>query len=109
MERTSWKVEEIKAMLETNNSLVERGISLIYQFQTEDEKETQFARHDNGVGFNKFDSEILSSFARQINEGNHLTIKQMAVARKRIMKYAKQLTKISNDKLQEKYEQQSLI
>jgi hypothetical protein len=109
MERTSWSSEEIKAKLQINDALVERGIVLIYQFQTEDEKETYFARHDNGVGFNKFDSEILTSFAEQINEGKHLTIKQMAVARKRIIKYTKQLTKIANDKLQEKYEQQSLI
>jgi hypothetical protein len=109
MERTSWKVEEIKSKLEINNRLVERAITLIYQFQTEDEKQTFFARHDNGVGFNKYDSEILSSFAKQINEGKHLTEKQMAVGRNRILKYAKQLTKIANDKLQEKYEQQSLI
>ena len=66
MERTSWDITEIKEKLKTYNQLIERGIVLIYERQTEDEKQCLYSKHDNGIGFNKIDAEILSSFAKQI-------------------------------------------
>ncbi len=109
MERTSWDVNEIKEKLTQYPHLIERGLVLIYQCQTEDEKQAFQSNHENGIGFNKIDAKILSSFAEQINNGRHLSKKQMEVAKRRIMKYAGQLTKIANNKLQEKYQQQSLL
>lgn len=109
MNRTSWEVNEIKERLINNNELVERGLIILYNLQTKDEKKLFNTHHVNKKGFNKFDANILSSFAEQLLENKHLSPRQLQIARKRILKYSKQLTEIANQKLQQKYEQQSLI
>lgn len=88
--------QDIVKMLETNDKAVCRGVAAIYKFQTESEKSTQTTKENNGVGFNGADAEILSSFAEFYKKTGFLTPKQLAVARKRIVKYAGQLTSIAN-------------
>ena len=87
----TWNIETLKDLLKRNNKAVERAILLLYSFQTEAEKSIGVTSANNGKGFNKFDSEILSSYAEQLQEGRRLTIKQLCVARPKILKYTKQI------------------
>lgn len=86
-----WTKESVKDLLRRNDEAVERGILRIYSFQTDEEQYIGATKVVNGKGFNKFDVEILTSFALQIRRGKHLTEKQMYKARPKICKYAGQL------------------
>jgi hypothetical protein len=86
-----WTRDDIRELLLSNDKAVTRGLSLIYSFQTADEQYGETARVRNGVGFSKFDAEVLSSMARQVNEGKALTPTQLFVARKKIIKYTRQI------------------
>lgn len=94
--RTDWKKEEIKALLEQSDKMVMRSIVKIFEKQTEDEQRSEQTTHHNGVGFNGVDGEFMSSLAKQIIERGTLTQKQLEYGRKKIKKYAGQLTKIAN-------------
>jgi hypothetical protein len=93
-----WKIEEIRSLLEKNEIMVKRSVVEIYNNQTSEEKLTGETKENNGVGFNGVDAYIMSSFARQIIEKNFLSKKQMIIAKKKIKKYARQLTEIANNK-----------
>ena len=102
---TIYTKEYVKQMLLTNNKWLFNGIKAIYKFQTEAEKVTDSTKENNGVGFNAVDAVILSSFARQIKSWEETTPKrfpmplstrQIELARNKMKKYAKQLTKIAN-------------
>lgn len=91
-----WSKEEIKNLLSTNDKAVCRAVVAIYNKQTDCEKDCAETTDANGVGFNGADANILSSFAEWILKRGYLTEKQMVIARKKMMKYAKQLTDIAN-------------
>ena len=55
----------------------------------------------NKIGFSGAHAEFGSSLAKQILRGKHLTSKQMFYARKIILHYAKQLSKIANKEIPE--------
>ena len=92
----TWTKEAAKDLLETDDRMVLRGMVAIYKKQTDDEQMAHQTIEDNGVGFNGFDAEILTSFAEQVIEGRRLSAKQFDIARRRIMKYAGQLADIAN-------------
>lgn len=92
-----WEVEEIKSLIENNDKMVVRSLIKLYEYQTENEKKVGESNIDNGVGFNKYDSDFLSSIAKQYLDCNFITNKQIHCVRKRILKYSKQLTKIANN------------
>lgn len=94
-----WTVKEIKVMLKTNPKAVERGILAIYKYQTREEQNTESTREHNGVGFNAFDAEIMSGFAKWLEFGKKLSKKQFEIAQKKIVKYAGQLTRIANGEM----------
>lgn len=73
-----------------------KALLWIYKFQTEDEKESDSTHVYNGVGFTGIDGNILSSFAKQIMDKGFLSEKQLVILRKKIVKYEKQMVKISN-------------
>ena len=99
METTKvWKVEEIAHLLQTNDKMVIRSLMKLYGFQTDEEQDLGETTDYNGVGFNGADAPILSSIAENYLKWNRLTPKQLALVRKKMMKYAKQLTKIANGK-----------
>lgn len=85
----------IQASIDTNDRAVLRALKLIYAKQTEHEKESERTHDANGVGFSAFDAEILTSFCNQLQERSTLSDKQMAIARKKIRKYWKQLAIMS--------------
>ena len=94
-----WTKDEIKGLIETRDDAVVRGMLRIYDLQTESEKVFGDTHEHNGVGFSGVDGEIMSSFAEFYNKTNFLSYKQMKIARKKMLKYAGQLTMISNKEL----------
>ena len=77
-----------------------KAITLLYGFQTQSEQESQATAERNGAGFNGTDAFILSSFAEQVAKGRTLSAKQLAIAFKKLPKYAGQVVgAIATDKL----------
>jgi hypothetical protein len=98
-----WTTTVIKDKLSTNDLWLIKGILAIYQRQTYDEQDNELTKEKNGVGFNSCDAGILTSFAKQIKKNKTdskytlpLSPKQLKVARKKMLKYAGQLTEIAN-------------
>ena len=98
MANKTWTVEEIKELLETNDTMLYRSLNILYKHQTDAEKIGKQTYEANGRGFNKYDAEFMSSICESLNKWGRLTDKQKFYARKRIMKYVKQLTKIANER-----------
>ena len=91
-----WTKNEIKGLIESRDDAVVRGMLRIYDLQTESEKVFGDTHESNGVGFSGVDGEIMSSFTEFYNKAGFLSKKQMVIARKKMLKYAGQLTKIVN-------------
>lgn len=91
-----WTEEEIKTLIQTNDKVLYGALKKLYAEQTADEQSSGETRHHNGVGFNGADSKIMSSFAEFLNKTGFLTPKQRIVARKKLVKYNKQLTRLAN-------------
>ena len=94
-----WSKDEIKGLIETRDDAVIRGMLRIYDLQTESEQVFGDTHEHNGVGFSGVDGGIMSSFVEFYNKANFLSYKQMKIARKKMLKYAGQLTMISNKEL----------
>lgn len=91
-----WTKEEIKDLIMRNDKMVCLSLKQLYNYQTEEEKNTGEAKENNGMGFNGIDSCILSSFALFYTEHGYLSQKQIAIARKKLIKYSGQLVRIAN-------------
>lgn len=98
--------EFVAQKIKENDQWLIRGVLAIYERQTDEEQQTRETTENNGVGFNGVDSTILSSFAEQIKQWENntarrfpkpLSDKQLAIARKKMVKYAKQLANIANN------------
>ena len=95
-------IKLIKENFEESDKWVTRAVVVIFEAQTASEQLTDSTNEWNGVGFNGADAEILSSFAKQIiafNAGESqyrypLSVRQLAIARKRISKYAGQILNV---------------
>ena len=99
MEKT-WTITEIKEKLVAGKpEWIERAVIAIFEKQTIDEQSAETTSHKNGIGFNGVDAFILSSFAKQLKKGRHLSTKQFAIAQKKMPKYAKQLVRIANKEI----------
>jgi len=93
-----WTKEEIREKLVESDNWVEKGLLAIYKYQTESEKSSEQTIDKNNVGFNGVDGGIMSSFAKWVLKGRKLTIKQMKITRKKILKYSGQLARIANER-----------
>ena len=82
---------DIKDMLKNNDKAVIRGMLVIYEYQTDDEKSTDQTMHHNGMGFTGVDAFILTQFVKFYQEHGYLSPKQMDIARKKMPKYAGQI------------------
>ena len=95
----------VRNCIDRNDIDVCRAVVTVYRRQTLSERSSYSTNVTNGVGFNKFDAEILTSFAKQIIRNKAmgrrylLSRSQMEIARKRIRKYAKQLARIANGEI----------
>lgn len=92
-------LEDYRQKLATDPNWAERAILALYDRQTIAEQAMGETTQRNSVGFNGADAFILSSFAKQLRRaGYHLSAKQLAIARKKLPKYAKQLMDIAEEK-----------
>lgn len=94
------EIAEYRAALATNPAWAHRALVVLHDRQTRDEQETRTTETHNGVGFTGIDAEILSSFAEQVKRGRTLSVKQLAIAHRRLPKYAAQLWRIAQEKAQ---------
>lgn len=91
----AWDATLIREMLLFDDHWLERGILAIYKQQTTTEQQVNETIELNGVGFNGCDAEFMSSLAKWLLSGRHLSARQRDVARKRMVKYSGQLEKIA--------------
>ena len=91
-----WTEKRIKELLLASDKMVIRSLLVLYQRQTDNEKLKQHTNELNNMGFNQYDAPILIDFCFRLKGGYFLTDRQIKVARKRLLKYVKQLTKIAN-------------
>lgn len=96
MKRT-WTATEIKYYIQNNDKVLYGAMKKLYECQTEDEKIMGEANHRNGVGFNGCDAKIMTSFCEFLNKTGFLTPKQRIIARKKMVKYTRQLTILANE------------
>lgn len=92
----TWTAEEIKELIQTNDKVLYGALKKLYACQTADEQTSGETNHQNGMGFNGIDAPILSSFCEFLNRTGFLTAKQKIIARKKLIKYNKQLTMLAN-------------
>lgn len=97
-----WTKDEILDLLKNNKQAVLRAIIVLYNRQTELEKEFKESNVVNGIGFTCKDSWYLSNLARQLIEYKKIANEDFWRARWRIFKYAKQLSDIANENEQRK-------
>jgi hypothetical protein len=93
--------EYIEFKLTTSTKWLEHGILAIYSKQTADEKRANATLRSDGCGFNAYDVETLSIYAKQLLKGNHLDPVQRGKARHKMLKYSGQLLKIAQEKKQQ--------
>lgn len=92
----TWTEDEIKTLIQENDKVLYGALKKLYAEQTADEQADGNTKVQNGVGFNGVDAPILSSMAEFLNKTGFLTSKQKALARKKLVKYNRQLTKLAN-------------
>lgn len=83
--------DQIIALINSDIRALQRAIVVVYENQTDSERNGWTTKVRNGVGFNKIDAPIMCSIATQIQNGRTLSPKQIAVARRIIVKYAGQI------------------
>ena len=110
MTKKEYKAKIQDALLKSDKA-VYRALRLIFMNQTSDERASENTVWKNDIGFNGVDAEILSSFAKQViswedNPGSRrypspLSPKQMAIARKKMVRYWRQLLPFAQMKMKE--------
>ena len=93
---TPWTEEEVMNLLDTNDKVLYGALKHLYTCQTESEKRAGATQDHNGVGFNAYDADFLTSVCKQLIERGSLSPKQKEVARKKLKKYRKQLVALAN-------------
>jgi hypothetical protein len=95
---TKSKVDKfVREKLSSNYAWASKAVVRIFnENQMEDEKNSDSAIHQNNIGFSGTDSEILSSFAKQIIAGRSLSTKQSHILLKLMPKYARQVIAFSD-------------
>jgi hypothetical protein len=91
-----WTKEHIQHLLLNSDKAVGRALLQIYARQTEDEQRSKDTRHHNSMGFSGVDGEFLSDIAERYKRYNTLTEKQLAIVRRKMLKYWKQLLEIAS-------------
>lgn len=89
-----WSKETIRELLLKNDNAVYSGMLRIYDRQTSLEQASQETSDYNAIGFSGVDGHIMSSFTEAYKKYNRLTEKQMNIARKKMLKYWRQLLEV---------------
>lgn len=88
----------IKALLRRSDRAVNRAVLVIDGFQTDEEARSGYSLEDNKMGWSKNDAPVMSKIAIELRRCKSLGQKDQAIARFRIQKYWKQLSKIGREK-----------
>ena len=91
-----WTEDEIRDLVQTNDTVLYRALKKLYGEQTAGEQATGETVEHNGRGFNGIDSKFLSSVSEFLIARGFLTEKQKATTRRMLKKYTKQLTRLAN-------------
>ena len=91
-----WTKPEIIKLIQTNDRVLYKALKTLYNEQSESEQEDSETIESNGSGFNKVDAEFMSGIVKFLDERGFLTDKQKEVTRKKLVKYAGQLTRLAN-------------
>lgn len=87
----TWTKEKIHCLLNSNPKAVEKALLVLFNRQTDTEQAAEDTKFVNMRGFTAADAPRLSSIAKYLIRRKSLTEKQVALVRRRIMKYWKQL------------------
>ena len=87
----NWTPELVRQKIATTDKGVKAALMRLYQWQTEDEKADGQTKEYNNLGFNGVDSEFLTSLAQQLETKQFLSPKQITCARKKLLKYSRQI------------------
>lgn len=98
MEKT-WAVNEIKENILKSDIWLNKAVLAIFNLQTLSEKSSENTHIYNNVGFSAFDAKRMSYYAKWLLSGKTLSGHHKDLARKRILRYIKQLTKIANKEI----------
>ncbi len=90
--------EEILSNIQNKASWTEHAVVALWKEQTEGERSAQETKERNGRGYNARDAAFMSSLAEQINARRGLSVKQLACARKNLVKYVGQLERMQHSK-----------
>lgn len=96
-----WKAY-LKDLLKTNDKALLRAIVLIYNNQTDEEKNKGESIENNRIGFSKIDAKEMGDIARKIKAGKALTKGELAKSRNKMQKYWRQLMIISKEQAEAK-------
>ena len=91
-----WTDDEIRNLIQTNDTVLYRALKKLYSEQTDDEQFREHTVERNGRGFNKVDADFLTSVSKFLNSRGFLTDKQKVATRRKLVKYTKQLTRLAN-------------
>jgi hypothetical protein len=91
MKHPIYTEEFIKSKLSTDPRWIERGLVVLFNRQTEDEKNTQQTKWDNGMGFNGSDSGYLSYCSKWVLSGKNLNEKHLKKCGSKLPKYWRQI------------------
>lgn len=99
--RKQWETY-LKDLVATNDKALKRAIVLIYNNQTEEEKNKEESLEDNLSGFSKIDAKEMGEIARKILKGRELTDGEISKSRNKMKKYWRQLMLISKKQARDK-------
>lgn len=91
--------EDIQQMLDLDDRWVYRALKVIHSLQTEHEKTAHTTFEANKVGFGAFDAEFMTDMAEVLKKYGKLSPKQLAVTRRKIKHYWKQLMLVARGEL----------
>lgn len=94
----SWDQASLQDLLRTNDKAICRALLQIYKRQTTFEQANRCASKSNGVGFSAADAPLLSILARRVHNRVPLSPGEIQEARRRLMKYTRQLLEIIVDR-----------
>lgn len=92
----------LKNLIKINDKALLKSIILIYNNQTNEEKNKGESIEDNKIGFSKIDAYEMGKIALKIKKGKPLTEGELAKSRNKMQKYWKQLMIISKRKMEAK-------
>jgi hypothetical protein len=86
----------LKSKLASDKKWANTALIKIFEFQTNDEQQTEYTKYVNSVGFSGVDAKILSSLTKFYAKNGFLTPKQQIIVFKKMPKYWKQILEISD-------------